>query len=178
MPLVDQRRRRTGSASKSITTGQGGGGVGKGGWPPEERRPETADPQPRADDLEGDEELGGGVPQGWGICDIAGPTGQEAGFNTRNAASGAAIAQRVSKNRHCKGMFKDCGKKYCRADNVKGCTVTWDRYCRTDDARGPGGDVRIDNRRADKGKNALWRTIVCSTDKEAVGMEEAGGRPE
>ncbi|KAI8461176.1 hypothetical protein BY996DRAFT_6608985 [Phakopsora pachyrhizi] len=28
-------------------------------------------------------------------------------FNTRNAASGAAIARRVSKNRHCKGMLKD-----------------------------------------------------------------------
>ncbi|KAI8447677.1 hypothetical protein BY996DRAFT_6564663 [Phakopsora pachyrhizi] len=43
--------------------------------------------------------------------DIAGPTGQEVGFNTRNTASGAAIARRVSKNRHCKGMLKDCGKK-------------------------------------------------------------------
>ncbi|KAI8442737.1 hypothetical protein BY996DRAFT_6525137 [Phakopsora pachyrhizi] len=31
---------------------------------------------------------------------------------------------------------------------------------------------------ADKGKNALWRTKVWSTDKEAMGREEAGGRPE
>ncbi|KAI8443077.1 hypothetical protein BY996DRAFT_6545407 [Phakopsora pachyrhizi] len=44
--------------------------------------------------------------------------------------------------------------------------------------RGSSGDVRIDNRRADKGKNALRRNKVCSTDKEAVGREEAGGRPE
>ncbi|KAI8443037.1 hypothetical protein BY996DRAFT_6522054 [Phakopsora pachyrhizi] len=43
---------------------------------------------------------------------------------------------------------------------------------------GSGGDVRIDNRRADEGKNALWRNKVCLTDKEAVGREEAGGRPE
>ncbi|KAI8446110.1 hypothetical protein BY996DRAFT_6508542 [Phakopsora pachyrhizi] len=28
------------------------------------------------------------------------------------------------------------------------------------------------------GENALWRNKVCSTDKEAMGREEAGGRPE
>ncbi|CAH7667619.1 hypothetical protein PPACK8108_LOCUS2033 [Phakopsora pachyrhizi] len=43
--------------------------------------------------------------------------------------------------------------------------------------RGSGGDVRIDNRRGDKGKNALRRTKVCLTDKEAVGREEAGVGP-
>ncbi|KAI8448185.1 hypothetical protein BY996DRAFT_6420049 [Phakopsora pachyrhizi] len=112
------------------------------------------------------------------LQDVAGPTGQEAGFHTRNAASGAAIARRVSKNRHCKGMLKDCGKKYRRAKDVKGCTVTWGRYRRTDNARGSGGDVRIDNRRANEGKNALRRNKDCLTDKEAVGREEAGGRPE
>ncbi|KAI8458803.1 hypothetical protein BY996DRAFT_6410642 [Phakopsora pachyrhizi] len=109
----------------------------------------------------GYKKYGGGLTGAAFLQDIAGPTGQEAGFSTRNAASGAAIARRVSKNRHCKGMLKDCGKKYRRADNVKGCTVTWDRYCR-----------------ANEGKNALWRNKVCSTDKEAVGREEAGGQPE
>ncbi|KAI8449379.1 hypothetical protein BY996DRAFT_6418546 [Phakopsora pachyrhizi] len=208
MPLVDRRRRQTGSTSKLITMGQGGGGG---------RRPKTAAPQPRADNPEGDAELGGEVPQGWGICvgekeeelpgkgwlsrgnkrgkkersllaaiaargqewgDVAGPTGQETSFNTRNAASGAAIARRVLKSRHCKGMLKDCGKKHRRADDVKGCTVTWGRYRRTHDVKGSGGDVRIDNCRANKGKNALWRNKDCLTDKEAMGREEAGGRPE
>ncbi|KAI8451299.1 hypothetical protein BY996DRAFT_6416500 [Phakopsora pachyrhizi] len=110
--------------------------------------------------------------------DVAGPTGQEAGLNTGNAASGEAIARRVLKNRHWKGMLKDCGKKYRRANNVKGCMVTWGKYRRTDDARGSGGDVRIDNCRADEGKNTLWRNKDCLTDKEAVGREGAGGRPE
>ncbi|KAI8450210.1 hypothetical protein BY996DRAFT_6479510 [Phakopsora pachyrhizi] len=32
--------------------------------------------------------------------------------------------------------------------------------------------------RANKGKNTLWRNEDCLTDKEAVGREEAGGRPE
>ncbi|CAH7688811.1 hypothetical protein PPACK8108_LOCUS23841 [Phakopsora pachyrhizi] len=54
-----------------------------------------------------------------------------------------------------------------RAGGRAGCTVT-----------GSGGDVRIDNCRADKGKNTLWRNKDCLTDKEAVGREEAGGRPE
>ncbi|KAI8454134.1 hypothetical protein BY996DRAFT_6454348 [Phakopsora pachyrhizi] len=44
--------------------------------------------------------------------------------------------------------------------------------------KGLYGDMGIDNRRAKEGKNALWRNIDCSTDKEAVGREEAGGRPE
>ncbi|KAI8446007.1 hypothetical protein BY996DRAFT_6588359 [Phakopsora pachyrhizi] len=151
----------------------------------EERRPKTAAPQPWADNPEGDEELGGGVPQGWGICvgkkeeelpgrrvakkkersllaaiaasgqdwgirrrpraglcisekgykkygggltgaaflqDVAGPTGQEAGFNTRNAASGAAIALRVSKNRHFKGMLKDWHHSNLLGDVEEGLT--------------------------------------------------------
>ncbi|KAI8443364.1 hypothetical protein BY996DRAFT_6541599 [Phakopsora pachyrhizi] len=122
-----------------------GGFAGRAGS--EEKRPETAAPQPRAGDPEGDEELGGEKEeellgnrvanllaaiaargQEWGLrrrpraglCirratrtflqDVAGPTGQEAGFNTRDAASGAEIARWVSKKRHRKGMLKDCGK--------------------------------------------------------------------
>ncbi|KAI8448217.1 hypothetical protein BY996DRAFT_6515769 [Phakopsora pachyrhizi] len=42
------------------------------------------------------------------------------------------------------------------------------------DRRRKAFNVGIDNRRADKGKNALWRNKDCSTDKEAVGREEAG----
>ncbi|KAI8442656.1 hypothetical protein BY996DRAFT_6476404 [Phakopsora pachyrhizi] len=199
MPLVNGRRQQAGSTSKSITIsskpcssrdvagkdvvvkseGDPQGGRGQ------ERRPKTAAPQPWADNPEGDEELGGGVPQGWGICvgkkeeelpgrrvakkkersllaaiaasgrdwgirrrpraglcisekgykkygggltgaaflqDVAGPTGQEAGFNTRNAASGAAIARRVSKNRHFKGMLKDWHHSNLLGDVEEGLT--------------------------------------------------------
>ncbi|KAI8445683.1 hypothetical protein BY996DRAFT_6423749 [Phakopsora pachyrhizi] len=55
----------------------------------------------------GYKKYGGGLTGAAFLQDVAGPTGQEAGFNTRNAASGAAIARRVSKNRHFKGMLKD-----------------------------------------------------------------------
>ncbi|KAI8445586.1 hypothetical protein BY996DRAFT_6464629 [Phakopsora pachyrhizi] len=79
-----------------------------------------------------------------------------------------ALCGDISQGRRRKAL---CGDILQGQQHIAGPTTT-------DNARGPGGDVRIDNRRADKGKNALWRNKDCSTDKEAVGREEAGGRPE
>ncbi|KAI8458886.1 hypothetical protein BY996DRAFT_6410577 [Phakopsora pachyrhizi] len=162
---------------------------------------------------------GGGLTGAAFLQDVAGPTGQEAGLNTRNAASGAAIARRgmwyarvrakAAKGRRIDTSRDRCGKlpkagtsglrkgrnrlsrrgRGSRKGDVDiaepttkggraGCTVTWGRYRRTNNVKGSGGDVRIDNCRADEGKNTLWRNKDCLTDEEAVGREEAGGRPE
>ncbi|KAI8458697.1 hypothetical protein BY996DRAFT_6410732 [Phakopsora pachyrhizi] len=113
--------------------------------------------------------------------DVAGLTGQEASFHTKNAASGAAIARRVSKNRHWQRPQKEEGltrvatvaEKLPKAERAGLGRILQGRR-----RKGLYGDKRIDNRRADKGKNTLQRNKDCSTDKEAVGREEAGGRPE
>ncbi|KAI8461926.1 hypothetical protein BY996DRAFT_6408216 [Phakopsora pachyrhizi] len=80
----------------------------------------------------------------------------------------AAKGRRIDASRDRRGKLPKAGTSglrkdiagpttYRRANDVKGCTVTWGRYRRTDNARGLGGDVRIDNRSAEKGKNTLWR---------------------
>ncbi|KAI8446091.1 hypothetical protein BY996DRAFT_6440179 [Phakopsora pachyrhizi] len=215
----------------------------------EERRPETAAPQPWADNPEGDEELGGEVPQGWGICggekeeelpgnrvakkersllaaiaargrewglrrrpraglyirratrsvgerltgaaflqDVAGPTGQEAGFHTRNAASGAAIARRVSKNRHWKGMLKDSeeGMWYAReAGSTREPLEGRCRYRRADDIS--QGRRRKGYRRADDvmgwviSQNRQRKGTIAGPTKARIrfgGIRIAGRRPE
>ncbi|KAI8454604.1 hypothetical protein BY996DRAFT_6413761 [Phakopsora pachyrhizi] len=52
---------------------------------------------------------GGGLTGAAFLQDVAGPTGQEAGFNTRNAAPRAAIARRVSKTRYWQRPQKEEG---------------------------------------------------------------------
>ncbi|KAI8452148.1 hypothetical protein BY996DRAFT_6415745 [Phakopsora pachyrhizi] len=143
------------------------------------------------DDRESYKEYGRGLTGAAFLQDVAGPTGQEAGFNTRNAASGAAIARRVSKNRHWQRPQKEEGSTQVAtvAENYQkreqaglgrvGTDIAGPTNILQDRRRkGLGGGVRVDNHRADGGKSTLQRNKDCLTDKEAVGREEAGGRPE
>ncbi|KAI8454392.1 hypothetical protein BY996DRAFT_6413930 [Phakopsora pachyrhizi] len=87
----------------------------------------------------------------------------------------AAKGRRIDASRnHCGKLpkAKTSGLRYCWADDVRGQAVTWGRYRRIDNARGLGGDVRVDNCTANEGKNTLWRNKDFLTDKEATGREE------
>ncbi|KAI8448828.1 hypothetical protein BY996DRAFT_6596007 [Phakopsora pachyrhizi] len=115
------------------------------------------------------------------LQDVAGPTGQEAGFHTRNAASGAAIARRVSKNRHWKGMLKDWQRLQKEAGSTRGRNRLSGRADDISQGRRRKGYCRAEDILQGRRRKGLYGDTIAGPTKArirfgGIRIRPAGGR--